>query len=379
MKKFGLIGDPISTSLSPALFKAGYGGRYTYDLIEGPDFEESYRRFTDGYDGINVTAPFKLNAYARADRRSETCAKTGAANLLLKTEDGIYADNTDYAGIVLSVLEAVLGMDGTDILDMYGTDFRKASGAVAKAYGYRPSALVAGCGGAGRAAALAAATTGYDTVLLNRSVDKAEKIASDMPEYSLRTGSIDEFPRHFTECDLLIYTYPELDEIHSQMDTLAYAYSRSYQEFKQKYDEAKSKWIQDRPAPDFTTRDLNGRTVSLSDFRGQYVLLDFWASWCKPCRKRAAELKAIYPELRARGITVCGLSMDEKRKQWAAATREDGIVWTNTGEVKPFKDNAIAAAYHVSQLPTMFLIDPEGIIVMQNPEIDDLLKLPLKK
>lgn len=217
MKKFGLIGDPISTSLSPALFKAGYGGRYTYDLIEGPDFEESYRRFTDGYDGINVTAPFKLNAYAMADRRSETCAKTGAANLLLKTEDGIYADNTDYAGIVLSVLEAVLGMDGTDILDMYGTDFRKASRAVAKAYGYRPSALVAGCGGAGRAAALAAATTGYDTVLLNRSVDKAEKIASDMPEYSLRTGSIDEFPRRFTECDLLIYTIPgkipELEDI----------------------------------------------------------------------------------------------------------------------------------------------------------------------
>ena len=192
-----------------------------------------------------------------------------------------------------------------------------------------------------------------------------------------------QHPKSFAACqlagDLLLYTYPELDEIHSQMDTLAYAYSRSYREFKQKYDEAKSKWIQDRPAPDFTTHDLNGRTVSLSDFRGQYVLLDFWASWCKPCRKRAAELKAIYPELQARGITVCGLSMDEKREQWAAATHEDGIVWTNTGEVKPFKDNAIAAAYHVSQLPTMFLIGPEGTIVMQNPEIDDLLKLPLKK
>ena len=104
------------------------------------------------------------------------------------------------------------------------------------------------------------------------------------------------------------------------MDTLAYAYSRSYREFKQKYDEAKSKWIQDRPAPDFTTHDLNGRTVSLSDFRGQYVLARLLGSWCKPCRKRAAELKAIYPELQARGITVCGLSMDEKREQWAAAT-----------------------------------------------------------
>lgn len=192
-----------------------------------------------------------------------------------------------------------------------------------------------------------------------------------------------QHPGSFVACqlagDLLLYTYPELEEIYGQMDTLAYAYSRSYQEFKRKYEEARSTWIQNRPAPDFTTRDLNGRTVRLADFRGQYVLLDFWASWCRPCRKRAAELKAVYPELQARGITVCGLSMDEKREQWAAATREDGIVWANTGEVKPFKENTIAADYHVTQLPTMFLIDPEGVIVMQNPEIDDLMKLPLKK
>ena len=65
MKKFGLIGHPIAHSQSPALFKAGYGGKYAYDLIEGEDFEASYQNFLDSYDGINVTAPFKEKAFAK--------------------------------------------------------------------------------------------------------------------------------------------------------------------------------------------------------------------------------------------------------------------------------------------------------------------------
>ena len=66
MKKFGLIGHPIAHSLSPALFKAAYDGKYAYDLIEGEDFETSYRRFIEEYDAINVTAPFKEAAFAKA-------------------------------------------------------------------------------------------------------------------------------------------------------------------------------------------------------------------------------------------------------------------------------------------------------------------------
>ena len=65
-RKFGLIGHPIAHSLSPALFNAGYDGRYTYELIESPDFEEAYEKFLNSYDGINVTAPFKELAFAKA-------------------------------------------------------------------------------------------------------------------------------------------------------------------------------------------------------------------------------------------------------------------------------------------------------------------------
>ena len=106
--KFGLIGNPIAHSLSPALFRAGYDGRFPYDLIETPDFEQAYERFLREYDGINVTAPFKELAFRKADILSEECRRIGAANLLIKTPEGVKAynpcfdvtDNELIAGIV---------------------------------------------------------------------------------------------------------------------------------------------------------------------------------------------------------------------------------------------------------------------------------------
>ena len=110
MKKFGLIGHPIAHSLSPALFKAGYDGRYPYELIETENFEEAYRRFLDGYDGINVTAPFKELAYAKADILSEECRIIKATNLLVRTPEGIKAYNSDYLGVRMWLMEAAEGL-----------------------------------------------------------------------------------------------------------------------------------------------------------------------------------------------------------------------------------------------------------------------------
>ena len=98
-ERFGLIGYPIAHSLSPALFKAGYHGRFPYELIETADFEEAYSRFLNGYDGINVTAPFKEQAFAKADLVSEECRLIRATNLLVKTPDGVKAYNSDYLGV----------------------------------------------------------------------------------------------------------------------------------------------------------------------------------------------------------------------------------------------------------------------------------------
>ncbi len=154
MKKFGLIGHPIAHSQSPALFKAGYGGKYAYDLIEGEIFEASYQNFLDSYDGINVTAPFKEKAFAKADILSEECKLAGAANILVKTPEGkVKAHNSDYLGIRKWLEdEAVPRVRQT------------AS---------EPKVLIAGCGGAGKAAAFASASLGLKTVLMNRDMANA--------------------------------------------------------------------------------------------------------------------------------------------------------------------------------------------------------------
>lgn len=213
MNKFGLIGDPIATSLSPALFKAGYDGKYTYDLIEGSDFGASFKTFEDRYKGVNVTAPFKEKAFSRADAYTSYCRKIGATNLLIKTPDGILADNSDFTGIILSIAEAYVPGLVRQFCTKYGDTmhikvhqyFRQA---LPMLFSRKPQALIVGCGGAGRAAAVAAAELGFDTALMNRTQEKAQKIADEMPEYNFIVDQMPDFRAAVRECDLIIYTLP---------------------------------------------------------------------------------------------------------------------------------------------------------------------------
>lgn len=193
---------------------------------------------------------------------------------------------------------------------------------------------------------------------------------------------IRKYPKSFvamvTAGELLTNDYTTLREVYELVDTVKYAYSYSWRSFKRKYQEAADKWIQNKQAPDFVTKDMDGNTVKLSDFKGKYLLLDFWASWCRPCRAKMKELKELYPKLQKKGIIVCSISLDEKRDQWEKATREDGIVWSNTCDLKPFRANEIAAAYKVTSVPTLFVIDPNGVIISQNPTMEEILQLELK-
>lgn len=179
--------------------------------------------------------------------------------------------------------------------------------------------------------------------------------------------------------DLLLSEYPAWKEVYETIDTVRYTYSYAFRTLKEKMEGAQKVWIQNTQAPDFITTDISGKQVKLSDFKGKYLLLDFWASWCRPCRDKAKEIKAIYSQLEARGIVMCGINLDEKKEQWSKATQEDGIIWTNTSELKPFKSNNIVQSYKVQQLPTLFLISPSGKIIKQNPSIEYLLSLPEKK
>ena len=227
MPKFGLIGNPIAKSLSPSLFRVGYNGRYPYDLIEGKIFEKSWSRFLEDYKGINVTAPFKEKAFNQAlclakdglGTISGPCFKIRATNLLVKTKNGIEAHNSDFTGIILSIAEKLFPGLVIQCYKQFGPSaYIKIHQFVRQnllsQYRQQPQALIVGCGGAGRAAAIAAAEMGYSTAIMNRTLEKAHKLAAELPEYGFIADPINDFKAAFRECDLIIYTLPvRLSEI----------------------------------------------------------------------------------------------------------------------------------------------------------------------
>lgn len=223
MKKYSLIGDPVKGSLSPALFKAAYGGKYPYDLVEGGDFEVSWQRFLDEYSAINVTAPFKELAYGRLLELAKAqpgkvtlsgpAGRMGATNLVVKDKDGLAAYNSDFTGIVVSVVEAFFPGITEEFIREYGESFyikvhQFFRMNLEKLFKEEPVALVVGCGGAGKAAAVAAAELGFATAVMNRTHAKAVAFASQHPEYAFVADPFSDFKDAVKECNLLIYTLP---------------------------------------------------------------------------------------------------------------------------------------------------------------------------
>ena len=183
MNRFGLIGHPIEHSASPEIFARAYDGRWPYDLIEGSDFEVSWQRFLSDYKAINITAPFKENAFRRVDAEGvldESVRTMGAINIAVKEEDGlVHGYNSDYLGVLELLRERGFGAGST--------------------------VVVAGFGGAGKAAAAAAAKLGCDVVVCNRT------------RHTPDIRPLSELPVLATVADLLIYTLafpiPELESL----------------------------------------------------------------------------------------------------------------------------------------------------------------------
>lgn len=181
--KYGLIGHPISHSKSPELFRAAYpdAPELTYDLIEEPDFERAYRRFLDEYDAVNVTAPFKGDAFRKVDIADTIARELYAVNILKKKDGKIYGYNSDFWAL-------------QKLLEPYADRHE------------RPKALVIGCGGAAKAAALAALKLRMAVMVANRDFRKAR-------EFCFNGGGmiplrLEQVPAQMPSVRVLIYALP---------------------------------------------------------------------------------------------------------------------------------------------------------------------------
>jgi len=130
-----------------------------------------------------------------------------------------------------------------------------------------------------------------------------------------------------------------------------------------------------KPAPEFTQRDTGGNNISLRSFNGKFILIDFWASWCKPCREENPNLVNVYQKYKSKDFEILGIALEQSHaeKSWLQAIRKDQLIWTNVTDFKYFNNEA-AILYGVQSIPANFLLDPSGKIIAKNLKGEELNK-----
>jgi peroxiredoxin len=133
-------------------------------------------------------------------------------------------------------------------------------------------------------------------------------------------------------------------------------------------------------APDFSLPDPNGKEFKLSDFREKYILLDFWASWCAPCREENPNIVKQFERFKDKNFTVLGVSLDDDRAGWLKAIKDDRLNWPHLSELKRW-DGKVSLLYKVEGIPASFILDPSGKIIAKNlrgAELEQFLEKTLK-
>ena len=195
-------------------------------------------------------------------------------------------------------------------------------------------------------------------------------------------NKIEEFQKNFITENPASFIAPQiLNDIHYSME------GEELEEYLNKFDPALSassivKSLTKRVevlksvavgklAPDFTQNDVNGNPVTLSSLRGNYLLIDFWAAWCGPCRRENPNVVVAYKKYHDRGFDILGVSLDNSKEDWMRAISDDRLTWTQVSDVKGWANDA-AQLYGISSIPSNLLLDREGKIIFKNLRGEDL-------
>jgi peroxiredoxin len=217
-------------------------------------------------------------------------------------------------------------------------------------------------------------TANTDIVLANNKMQKRDSLLEklNMELLAIRLNWIKDYPNSYINTNVLYDLLGSMSE--TELKKVFYSMPTDVtrntwgQELKYRID---SLFI-GGTAPNFLQSDTGGRRVSLSNFRGKYVLLDFWASWCVPCRAENPSVVKALQKFKDKNLIVIGVSLDEKKDAWLTAIKQDKLNWTHLSDLQGWK-NPISVSYCVPLIPTNYLIDPNGRIVDKDLHGNDLM------